>query len=210
LKQMSFEHLCRCAEVMQPIQVEEGEVVVRQGNTGEFFYLLESGTAEVWQSNSTNDDACKLATLGSGAAFGEEALLNGGSRNATVRMTQDGSVLRLGRAEFDRLLKSQLLHEVGIAEAHRRLVQNKASLIDCRCEEEWELWRLKNAHLIPLKEIRERSRGLDKKREYIVYCRSGRRSRAAAFLMRQAGLNALSLEGGIATWPYELEGSALG
>jgi rhodanese-related sulfurtransferase len=59
-------------------------------------------------------------------------------------------------------------------------------------------------------EIRERARGLDRGREYIVYCRSGRRSRAAAFLMRQAGLNALSLKGGIAQWPYELEGLALG
>jgi rhodanese-related sulfurtransferase len=136
-------------------------------------------------------------------------MLNGNSRNATVRMTQDGSVLRLGSSDFDRLLKSQLLHEVGVAEARHRLAQNRASLIDCRSEEEWELWRLKNARLIPLEEIRERSCGLDKKREYIVYCRSGRRSRAAAFLMRQAGLNALSLEGGIATWPYELEGSAL-
>ena len=87
--------------------------------------------------------------------------------------------------------------------------QDSASLIDCRFEEEWELWRLKNARLIPLEEIRERSRGLDKKREYIVYCRTGRRSRAAAFLMRQAGLNAVSLKGGIAEWPYELEGSAL-
>ena len=77
----------------------------------------------------------------------------------------------------------------------RRLAQNNAALIDCRFEEEWELWRLKNARLIPLEEIRVRARGLDKAREYIVYCRSGRRSRAAAFLMRQAGLNALSLAG---------------
>jgi len=65
------------------------------------------------------------------------------------------------------------------------------------------LWRLKNARHVPLDEIRERSRGLDPKREYIVYCRTGRRSRAAAFLMRQAGLNALVLEGGIAERPYE-------
>jgi len=111
-------------------------------------------------------------------------------------MTRDCSVLRLGRANFDRLLSSQLLHEVGMAEARRRLAQNKASLIDCRLEEEWQLWRPKNARLVPLEAIRERSRGFDKKREYIVYCRSGRRSRAAAFLMRQAGLNALSLKGG--------------
>jgi rhodanese-related sulfurtransferase len=77
--------------------------------------------------------------------------------------------------------------------------------IDCRFEEEWELWRLKSARHVPLDEIRERSRGLDPKREYIVYCRTGRRSRAAAFLMRQVGLNAVALKGGIAEWPYERE-----
>jgi rhodanese-related sulfurtransferase len=208
-KQMSFEHLCRCAAVMQSIRVEAGERVVRQGNDGEFFYVLESGSAEVWRSNPTNDDVRKIATLGPGDTFGEEALLYGGRRNATVQMTRDGSVLRIGKTDFDRLLSSQLLHEVGMAEARRRLTQNKAALIDCRLEEEWELWRLKNARLVPLEAIRERSRAFDKKREYIVYCRSGCRSRAAAFLMRQMGLNALSLKGGIATWPYELEGSAL-
>jgi rhodanese-related sulfurtransferase len=208
-KKMPFEHLCRCAAVMQSIRVEAGERVVRQGNDGEFFYVLESGSAEVWRNNPTNDHVRKLATLGPGDTFGEEALLNGGRRNATVRMTRDGSVLRIGKADFDRLLSRQLLHEVGMPEARHRLAQNKASLIDCRSEEEWELWRLKNSRLVPLDAIRERSRGFDKKREYIVYCRSGRRSRVAAFLMRQAGLNALSLKGGIATWPYELEGRAL-
>ena len=82
-------------------------------------------------------------------------------------------------------------------------------LIDCRFEEEWELWRLKNARLVPLEEIRERSRGLDPKREYIVYCRTGRRSRAAAFLMRQAGLNAVAFKAasrnGPTSWKIAIE-----
>jgi 2-polyprenyl-6-methoxyphenol hydroxylase-like FAD-dependent oxidoreductase len=129
-------------------------------------------------------------------------------RNATVRMTRAGRLLKIGRADFDRLLKAELLREITPEDAQRHLQQNKAALIDCRYEEEWELWRLKNARLIPLQEIRERARGLEKSRAYIVYCRTGRRSRAAAFLMRQAGLDAHSLKGGIAAWPYELEGVA--
>jgi rhodanese-related sulfurtransferase len=207
-KPLSLETLCRCAEAMQPQDVAPGEAVVTQGEIGDFFYVIESGRAEVWRSEA-GKAFVKLAMLGPGASFGEEALLKGEPRNATVRMLEGGRVLKLGKVDFDRLLKAELLQEIAPADALRRLEQNDAALIDCRFEEEWELWRLKNARLIPMEEIRERARGLDKGREYIVYCRSGRRSRAAAFLMRQAGLNALSLQGGIAAWPYELEGAAL-
>jgi len=120
-------------------------------------------------------------------------------------MTTAGHVLRLGKEDFDRLLKSQLVHEISADQARRDVDFRGAVFIDCRFEEEWELWRLKNARHVPLDEIRERSRGLESKREYIVYCRTGRRSRAAAFLMRQVGLNAVALKGGIADWPYERE-----
>jgi CRP-like cAMP-binding protein len=206
-KQLSFEQLCRCAEAMQPQDLEAGEDVIVQGDKGDFFYVIESGAAEVLRGDAGRKAVC-VATLGPGASFGEEALLKGEPRNATVRMTEAGRLLKIGRADFDRLLKAELLREIAPEDAQQHLQQNKASLIDCRYEEEWELWRLKNARLIPLQEIRERARGLDKSREYIVYCRTGRRSRAAAFLLRQAGLDAHSLKGGIAAWPYELEGVA--
>jgi rhodanese-related sulfurtransferase len=207
-KHMPFEHLVRCASAMQEDEVSAGEEVVSQGGPGDFFYVIKTGSAEVWRAD-TSRDAVKVATLGPGASFGEEALLKGEPRNATVRMTTAGRVLKLGKEDFDRLLKSELLHEITADEARRNVDFRGAAFIDCRYEEEWELWRLKGARLVPLDQIRERSRGLDPKREYIVYCRTGRRSRAAAFLMRQAGLNAVALKGGIAEWPYEREASDL-
>jgi rhodanese-related sulfurtransferase len=207
-KHMPFEHLVRCASAMQEDEVGTGEEVVSQGGPGDFFYVIKTGSAEVWRAD-TSREAVKVATLGPGASFGEEALLKGEPRNATVRMTTSGRVLKLGKEDFDRLLKSELLHEITADEARRNVDFRGAAFIDCRYEEEWELWRLKGARLVPLDQIRERSRGLDPKREYIVYCRTGRRSRAAAFLMRQAGLNAVALKGGIAEWPYEREASDL-
>jgi rhodanese-related sulfurtransferase len=207
-KPLSIEALCRCAEAMVPQDVAPGEAVIKQGDKGDFFYVIATGRAKVLRSDDGNAPVT-LATLGPGAGFGEEALLKDEPRNATVRMPEGGRVLKLAKADFDRFLKAELLQEIAPEEVLRRLQAGNAALIDCRFEEEWELWRLKNARLIPLEEIRERSRGLDRGREYIVYCRTGRRSRAAAFLMRQAGLSALSLKGGIAHWPYELEGAAL-
>lgn len=205
-KQMPFERLVRCAEMMEEVEVDVGEEIVKQGDPGDYFYVLKAGSAEVRRAHEGKGPA-KVAVLGPGDSFGEEALLKEEPRNATVHMTSPGRVLKLRKEDFDPLVSSQLLHEIGAEEARRRADFHEAVFIDCRFEEEWELWRLKGARLVPLEEIRERSRGLDPKREYIVYCRTGRRSRAAAFLMRQAGLNAVSLAGGIAEWPYEREAS---
>lgn len=207
-KQLPFEQVVRCAEAMQEVEVKAGEDVVTQGGPGDYFYVIKAGSAEVWRTE-TGGSAVKVALLGPGASFGEEALLKGEARNATVRMATAGRVLRLGREDFDELIKSQFLHEITADEARQHVNFRSAVFIDCRYEEEWELWRLKGARLVPLDEIRERSRGLDPKREYIVYCRTGRRARAAAFLMRQAGLNAVALKGGIADWPYEREAGDL-
>ena len=203
-KQLSFDQVVRCAEAMQSWDFRAGEDVVQEGEPGDFFYVLESGTAEVVRKN-----VGALAKLRPGSSFGEEALLQGGSRNATVRMTGDGTLLRLDKVDFDRLLKPGLVTEIEPAEAQRRMQRGDVDLIDCRFEEEWELWRLPRSRLIPLDLIRDRSRGLATDRDYIVYCRTGRRSIAAAFLMRQMGLRAHSLKGGIADWPFEYEGIPL-
>jgi len=208
-KQLSFEHLVDCAAAMREGEVAAGDDVVSQGEAGDYFYVIEAGEADVMRADAGHKPVT-VATLGPGASFGEEALIKGEPRNATVRMTTPGRILTLAKDDFDRLLKSRLLHEISPQDARRHIEQSGAALIDCRYEEEWELWRLRNARLVPLDQIRERSRGLDPKREYIVYCRTGRRSRAAAFLMRQAGLNAVALEGGISEWPYEKEGGGTG
>jgi rhodanese-related sulfurtransferase len=150
-----------------------------------------------------------VARLKAGESFGEEALLQDVSRNATVRMVTEGRLLRLSKADFDRLLKAELIDFMSPGEAQRMIERNRADVIDCRSEEEWELWRLPGARLMPLDELRERAMGLDRGRDYIVYCRTGRRSLAAAFLMRQMGLRTHVLEGGIAAWPYEVEGAPL-
>ena len=207
-KQMPFDQLVRCAAAMEELEVGNDVEVVSQGGPGDFFYVIQSGSADVWRGEG-DGGAVKVASLGPGATFGEEALIKGEPRNATVRMTSPGRVLRLGKADFDRLVGSQLVLEISPEDARRDVDFRGAVFIDCRFEEEWEVWRLKNARHVPLDEIRERSRGLDPKREYIVYCRTGRRSRAAAFLMRQAGLNAVALRGGIADWPYERETDAV-
>lgn len=207
-KRLSFDQIVRCAEAMQSWEVNAGDEIVHQGDAGDFFYVLESGNAEVFRQ-SPDGARQPLAMLRSGATFGEEALLNEAPRNATVRMVRDGRVMRLDKSDFERLLKSELVTEMAPDAAARAIERGQAEVIDCRSEEEWELCRLPRARLMPLEAIRERARGLDASRDYIVYCRTGRRSAAAAFLMRQMGLKAYALQGGISAWPYALEGLPL-
>ena len=84
----------------------------------------------------------------------------------------------------------------------------KARWIDCRYDMEYEESRIPGARLVPLDVIRSQIHTLDPDAVYIVYCRSGRRSKAAAFLLRERNVNAVSLIGGIKDWPFEVEVSA--
>lgn len=212
-KRLSFDHIVRCAEAMQSLPAAAGDAVVRQGEPGDYFYVIESGEAEVLRAAPEGHAAglpAPIARLKGGATFGEEALLQDAPRNATVRMLTDGQLLRLARRDFDRLLTSELVSVLPPAAVDMMLQRGVADVIDCRTEAEWELWRLPRARLIPLDQLRERARGLDKTKDYIVYCRTGRRSSAAVFVMRQLGLKAHVLKGGISAWPFAIEGLPAG
>ncbi|HEY8938930.1 MAG TPA: cyclic nucleotide-binding domain-containing protein, partial [Cellvibrio sp.] len=67
------------------LKVQADEVVIKQGERGDYFYVLESGSAMVM------DPAGKiLAALRPGNYFGEEALVGDTTRNATVKMITPG------------------------------------------------------------------------------------------------------------------------
>lgn len=204
--QMTLDQICRCADAMTRRSVSAGEDVVRYAGSGDAFYVIESGEAEVWRPDPRNGQLGKVATLAAGASFGEEALLRGGLRNATVRMSKPGSLLCLAVSDFDQLLASHFVNEVSPDIADSMVSRRQADLVDCRYEDEHQAWRIPGSRSLPLENLRAEALQLDKSRSYIVYCRTGKRSRAAAFLMRQLGLKATVLRGGMAEWPYAVEG----
>ena len=69
--------------------------------------------------------------------------------------------------------------------------------IDVRFAAEYQSDGYPGAINIPLDDIRQASAALDPAKEYIVYCQTGRRSSAAAFLLSQRGFNAVLLDGGM-------------
>ncbi len=84
----------RLASQAVPVDISAGTEVVREGDPGDRFYVIESGRFEVAV------DGAKTGELGPGEFFGEIALLRNVPRTATVKAVADSKLLALGRHEF--------------------------------------------------------------------------------------------------------------
>ena len=80
-------------------------------------------------------------------------------------------------------------------------------LIDVREPYEWQIAHLPNARLIPLGQLASAIPSLDRGREIVVYCRSGKRSADATRRLNAAGLKATNLAGGILRWSDDVDPS---
>jgi len=187
---------------MRPLSVAAGDVLISQGERGEQYFLLEAGEAEVWRTDPLSEETAMVAVLGPGSVFGEEALLMDGFRNATVRMRSAGRVWALDKTDFNALVRPELVEAIDAAEAHGLVASGAAHWLDCRYEMEFAESHIPSARHVPLDQLRERIGELDSSRIHVVYCRSGRRSNCAAYLLRERGIQAMSLAGGIQAWPY--------
>jgi CRP-like cAMP-binding protein len=83
------------ARALVRVEVPAGDVVVREGDESDRFYVIESGNVRV-----TATDGHLLREEGPGEYFGEIALLRGGARSATVRAVTPVAVVALERDDF--------------------------------------------------------------------------------------------------------------
>src|SRR6476619_6615697 len=94
------EHFEKIRSLLQEERHDFGDLIVKQGEPANAFYILISGRARVVKSGSSNGEEIVLGTLRPGDSFGETALTEGGTRTATVRCSTSVEVLRLDRAQF--------------------------------------------------------------------------------------------------------------
>lgn len=203
LRKLPLEAVEEVFQRVRKLRMEAGTEVVRQGERGDAFYLLLSGKAEVWRQDIDDEEQQLVATLTNGDAFGEESLILGGNRNATVRLTVESTLLRLDRQDFDQLIAAPLISRVNAQLAHS-MIENGYGVIDVRYEEEYEEKFIPGSRLIPLPRLRGQLQQLDPNRGYLVVCASGKRACVGALLLRQHRVKEVAvLDGGIRDWPFE-------
>lgn len=83
---------------------EVGEYVMKAGETGDEFYFIHEGTADVLMVKDEGEQ--KIASLRNADYFGEQALLTDSVRSASIRATSDLQVLVLNRQQFQNLTTS--------------------------------------------------------------------------------------------------------
>jgi CRP-like cAMP-binding protein len=181
---------------MQQINYKTGDVVVKQGSEGDYFYVLTRGSCLVTRETPLNKEGIKLAELAVGNTFGEEALISDAKRNATVTMTSDGSVMRLGKDDFRTLLNEPMLDWVDQAKAIE-IIKNGGQWLDVRLPSEYENQHKDGAINMPLYFIRLKINTLDKDTKYVVCCDTGRRSSVGAYILSERGYHAYVLRDGI-------------
>lgn len=178
---------------LKPVPLKAGDVVLRQGDAADCCYFIKKGVCEVSVLAPGAEQPVVVAMLEAGQGFGEEALLSETSRNATVSMATDGILMRLDKADFIELLKEPVVSAVDFEACQA----TGGQWLDVRTADEFEAEHFRGAQNMPLNVLRLKSRLLDNKKHYLVYCDTGRRSTAAAFLLKNAGFKVDVLEGGL-------------
>ena len=181
---------------LQRVPCRAGEVVIKQGDEGDYFYIIVNSKCAETRETPLSREGIKLAELGVGDSFGEEALIAEAKRNATVTMTTEGVLMRLNKQDFRELMNAPLLQWVSPAEA-RAIIARGGRWLDVRLPSEHQTLTIEGALNVPLYLIRLKLSMLDRKTPYVVYCDTGRRSSAAAYILVERGFDAYVLTGGV-------------
>jgi rhodanese-related sulfurtransferase len=190
---------------MRPCKMKKGETI--QAEKCDAYYLILSGRVEVQRFNNERQDNARITVLGVGDTFGNEALVAGKNLSETVVMLEDSELLVLGLEDYRELINRPKVKTVQ-PQIAQTMLDNDYQLLDVRFPEEYSENRISGARLIPLGELAKRINELDQNQPYIIYCHSGPRSAVAALILTEHKFDALSLQGGIRDWPYEIECTA--
>ena len=101
-----------------------------------------------------------------------------------------------------------MVEKITPAEAIRLLDAGKALAVDVREPDEFAAGHIPGAKLLPLGDVLTRAEEVlpEKDAQWLIYCRTGRRSADAAQKLEGQGYTNLRDLGGILSWPYEIEG----
>lgn len=174
-------------EKFEKLEVSTDQVVINEGDLGDYFYLLMKGTARV----IIGGDESRPIRLSRGAYFGEEALISDTARSATVIMDSEGVLARLDKESFQSLLNNPLVQHVTYAKFKEETLDNSAfEELDIRAHSEFEHIPFPKCLHIPLSDLRQQLETLDKSKVYYLTEEGGQRSEVAAHILCQNSFKA--------------------
>lgn len=192
---------------IQSVQVKKDDIIIKQGDKGDFYYIIKSGNCRVLRNaEETGNKELQIAEINAGDGFGEEALISDTLRNATVIMNTDGVLMRLAKNDFIELLKEPVLKSVNYDDAVS-MVENGAVWLDVRLLSEHHHNKIPGSINIPLFLLRLNADKLSPEHKYIVYCDTGSRSASATYILNEHGYDAYLLEDGLNDSSAEVEES---
>ena len=201
LHKMPTGNIERMFKRFEEVDVKAGDVIVREGDPADYFYVVKEGTCQV--TKHYDSGAAIVAYLVKGDTFGEDALLTNTTRNATVTMKTAGSLMRLSSKDFTEVLKPPVVDWVTPGQASI-LVRQGALILDVRMPHEFDERAVKGATNVPLFLLREKAPEFERGRKVVVYCNTGERSAAAAFILAKLGVPVFALQGGLSAMVKQL------
>lgn len=181
---------------LEEVCFEEGEIIIRQGDMGDYYYLIKSGHCLVSRKPSPHAKDIKLAQLGKGEAFGEDALLSGEPRNVTITALTDMVLLRLDEQHFLSLIREPSLKFID-QEQMQDVLSQGAVLLDVRSQDDYKAGHLPGSINAPFFSLRMQLKTFNREQPVVVVCGNGKISEAAAFLLLRHRFNALILKAGM-------------
>ena len=168
------------------VEVARDQSIIREGDPGDYFYLLIEGSARV----IVGGDESRPIRISKGSYFGEEALVSKSVRTATVTMTQDGVLARLDTAAFESLLHDPLVNYVSVKDYkdHHAREPGEAKLLDIRSPAEFERKPVRSCQHIPLADLRAKTDRLNSSYCYYLTPQGGLRNEVAAHILCQHNL----------------------
>ena len=182
---------------LQEIRFNPGDIIIKQGDPGDYYYIIKKGQALISRKPAPTAKEIKLAQLGDLDTFGEDSLLSGDPRNVTITAMTPMCLLRLGKEQFITLIKQPTLSYIQFEDLHAQLADG-AELIDVRGPDEFQKSHLPHSINVPFFSLRMYLKTLSRNHPTIVVCKDGRTSESAAFVLMRHKFKALILKGGIA------------
>lgn len=179
------------------MHVNRGDVIVRQGDKGDYFYFIQSGRAVV--ERTAGGKRIQIAKLKAGNNFGQDALVTDVPRNATVTMTTSGTLMRLSEPDFESLLMHPVIEKMPIESVNEMIeaADPRTYVLDVRNPKEIEEGdKIAGSLNVPLLLLRKSLPKLKPDAVYVIASDGGKRSELGAYILNENGFSAYVLDQG--------------